>query len=153
MGDLMLLFREIDIPATCDRVDGFLRHDLDRLLLMSGRSLTDLKSPTLSDMPGGGHSGNHVENTLIRGLDAETEVQAVHHALRSITDPAKSAIVRLYIVREPWRVAEDNLHTSRTQLSKWRRRGLLCFADSFDFWQRSLGCSPLIDLHIYQNAN
>ena len=48
---MSLLFRELDCDKTCDRVDEFLTDDLERLILMAGRNLTDLRSPSLSLAP------------------------------------------------------------------------------------------------------
>ena len=45
---MSLLFEELDCERTYDKVDDFLTNDLDRLILMAGRNLTDLRSPSLS---------------------------------------------------------------------------------------------------------
>ena len=57
---MSLLFQELDCDKTCDRVDEFLTEDLEKLILMSGRNLTDLRSPTLSLAPG--HSNGTKQN-------------------------------------------------------------------------------------------
>lgn len=67
-GNVSLLFQELDCDKTCDRVDEFLTEDLEKLILMSGRNLTDLRSPTLSLAPGHSNGTNHAEASIIRGF-------------------------------------------------------------------------------------
>ena len=62
---MSLLFRELDCDKTCDRVDEFLTDDLERLILMAGRNLTDLRSPSLSLAPGHSSGTNHAEVNII----------------------------------------------------------------------------------------
>lgn len=55
------LFPEIDEVETRKAVSKFLTKDLERLLLMSGHNLLDLKSPQLSQAPGHSNGKNHAE--------------------------------------------------------------------------------------------
>lgn len=60
-----LLFEELDCDKTCDRVDDFLTDDLEKLILMAGRNLTDLRSPTLSSAPGHSTGVNHADRKSV----------------------------------------------------------------------------------------
>lgn len=147
---MSLLFKELDCDKTCDRVDEFLTDDLEKLILMSGRNLTDLRSPSLSLAPGHSNGTNHAEASIIRGLDAEAEIRAIHHTIYHLSEMSKIIMRDLYIYQmESWQVA-DAIRYGHTQYNALRRRAQLFFADSFDHWQRYMNCEPIIDLHRYK---
>lgn len=147
---MSLLFRELDCDKTCDRVDEFLTDDLERLILMAGRNLTDLRSPSLSLAPGHGNGINNAEVNIIRGLNAEAEVRAIHNTIYHLPEMSKIIMRDLYIYKmENWQVAEA-IRYSHTQYNVLKRRAQLFFADSFEHWQRYMACSPIIDLHRYK---
>ena len=64
---MSLLFPEINKKRTLENVSSFFKKDLPKLLLMSGRNLTDLSSPKLSAAPGSSNFGNANEDKLING--------------------------------------------------------------------------------------
>lgn len=150
-GTVSLLFEELDCNKTCDRVDDFLTDDLERFILMSGRNLTDLRSPSLSLAPGHSSGENHAEAAIIRGLNAEAEIRAIHHTIYHLPEMSKIIMRDLYIYQmENWQVA-DAIRYGHTQYNALRRKAQLFFADSFDHWQRYMKCSPIIDLHQYKD--
>lgn len=147
---MSLLFKELDCDKTCSKVDTFLTDDLEKLILMSGRNLIDLRSPSLSLTPSHSNGVNHAEASIIRGLNAEAEIRAIHHTIYHLPEMSKVIMRDLYIYRmENWQVAEA-IRYGHTQYSVLRRRAQLFFADSFDHWQRYMKCSPIIDLHQYK---
>lgn len=149
---MSLLFKELDCEKTCDRVDEFLTDDLDRLILMAGRNLTDLRSPSLSLAPGHSNGENHNEAAIIRGLNAEAEIRAIHHTIYHLPEMSKIIMRDLYIYQmENWQVSEA-IRYSHTQYNVLKHRAQLFFADSFDHWQRYMACSPIIDLHEYKRT-
>ena len=100
---MSLLFQELDCDKKCDKVDDFLTNDLDRLILMAGRNLTDLRSPSLSLTPAHSNGTNHAESNIIRGLNAEAEVHAIHRTIYHLPEMAKVIMRDLYIYRmENW---------------------------------------------------
>lgn len=147
---MSLLFKELDCNKTCDKVDEFLTYDLEKLILMAGRNLTDLRSPSLSLASGHSSEANHAEASIIRGLNAEAEIRAIHHTIYHLPEMSKIIMRDLYIYQmEGWQVA-DAIRYGHTQYNVLRRRAQLFFADSFDHWQRYMACSPIIDLHRYK---
>lgn len=62
----MNLFPELDEKETLKEVAKFFNKDLERLLLMSGHELLDLKSHTLSSAPGHSNESNNSEKAIIR---------------------------------------------------------------------------------------
>nr|WP_272501109.1 ArpU family phage packaging/lysis transcriptional regulator [Lactobacillus paragasseri] len=149
-GTVSLLFKELDCNKTCDKVDEFLTYDLEKLILMAGRNLTDLRSPSLSLAPGHSSEANHAEASIIRGLNAEAEIRAIHHTIYHLPEMSKIIMRDLYIYQmENWQIAEA-IQYSHTQYNVFKRRAQLFFADSFDHWQRYMSCEPIIDLHQYK---
>lgn len=147
---MSLLFPELDKEGTLDNVSDFFKKDLERLLLMSGKSLTDLKSPQLSKAPGHSNGTNSNENLLIRGLDAGAMVEAVSDTLAHSSPVSRTILIELFIKRRPWFEVENKLFCDHNKLSYLRKKAMFEFADSFDFYQRKHNCEPIIDLHEYK---
>lgn len=147
---MSLLFEELDCNKKCDKVDEFLTDDLEKLILMAGRSLTDLRSPSLSLALGHSNGSNHAEASIIRGLNAEAEIRAIHHTIYHLPEMSKIIMRDLYIYKmENWQIAEA-IRYGHSQYNFLKRRAQLFFADSFDHWQRYMNCEPIIDLHKYK---
>lgn len=147
---MSLLFKEVDSDATIERVSGFLKHDLERLILQSGHRMSDLKSPKLSSMPGSSSRQNHAEDIIIRGINAEAEVQAVHATIQHLPNTSRVIMLGMFVDHHQWFEVSNRLYTSKTTLWKKRRQALLEFADGFDYWQRFYQCEPIVDLHRYK---
>lgn len=145
----MELFKEIDTKKTAQRVSKFLTNDLEKLILMSGRSLTDLSSPMLSEAPGHTNGINNQEAAIVRGLDAEREVQAIHHTINNLPNNSRTILIGLYINHDSWNIVQQRIYREHTQFSVMRRQALVQFADSFEYYQQLYGCIPCIDLHVY----
>lgn len=147
-----LLLPELDYGATRTRVNEFLTHDFERLLMMSGRNLTDLRSPQLSLAPGHSNGANGIEINIVQGLDAEATVRAVHHTIYHLPETYQLIMKDRYIYQmRDWQI-EKALCYGRTRYNELKRRSQLFFADGFDYWQKRLECNPVIDLHVYQDS-
>lgn len=145
----MGLFRDIDVPKTCNKVHKFLTKDLDRLLLMSGRTLTDLRSPQLTLAPGSTNRGNSNEDRLIRGLDAELEVRAIRNTINRLPETSKIIITDMYIYKMSSQQCKEAVRYESSRYYDLRRRAQLAFADAFDYQQKVLGIKTDYDLHVY----
>lgn len=145
-----MLFDKLDSKKTERKVELFFKHDLDRLLLISGQSLTDLQSPSLSGMP---KASSHVtgESKIIRGLNAGAILQAVTDAVNALREDESEFITTRYIDRHGWEYTKQALKMSDSTLSDVKHRALIHFADAFDYWQRADKCEAehLVDLHAY----
>lgn len=150
---MSLLFPEIDRQQTLDRISLFFKKDLERLLLMSGHGLTDLSSPILSLAPAHTNFRNPNEDKLIRGLDAESMVQAVDDAIHHCSPISKTIMLQLYIHKRSWEQVKPMVYSENHKFSYLRRKAMLEFADAFDYWQKVHHCQPIIDLHVYKTGN
>lgn len=78
--DLMKLLREVDFKQTrCNARD--VLKNFRRLERMAGRSLIDIKSPIITDMPKAPKHGNKAEDAIIQMMDIEAERDAILAAL------------------------------------------------------------------------
>lgn len=145
----ILLFKDLDTTETCTKVKQFLGKQLERLVLMSGHRLIDISSPALSPAPG--HtSGNHNEDALIDGIDAEAIVMAVHETIHHCPEPSRTILLEKYIEHKPSFVVSHDIYLGHSRFADLLNHALLEFADGFDYWQRQFDCKPLNDLHVYK---
>ena len=80
----MQLLREVDFKQTrCNARD--VLKNFRRLERMAGRSLIDIKSPIITDMPKAPKYGNKAEDAIIQMMDIEAERDAILAALMALS--------------------------------------------------------------------
>ena len=80
----MQLLREVDFKQTrCNARD--VLKNFRRLERMAGRSLIDIKSPIITDMPKAPKHGNKTEDAIIQMMDIEAERDAILAALMALS--------------------------------------------------------------------
>lgn len=150
----MGLFREIDKKETIKEVHKFMTKDFERLQLMSGVNPANLSSPTL-DLAGGSHSNgvNHNENMVINGLDVVLEVEAVVRAVDGLLEPYRTIMIDYYFSDKSY--LERKFHSGYEQNMYYKKlhKGQVAFADAFEFWQRKMHCTEVVDLHVYADGD
>lgn len=149
-ADTVSLFPELDEKETLKEVAKFFTKDLERLLLMSGHELVDLKSPTLSSAPGHSNGSNNSEKAIIRGLNAEAMVRATSDTIHHCSHNSQIILIGLFIRKWPWNEVKPMVYSENNKFSYLRRKAMFEFADGFDYWQRVNNCQPIIDLHKYK---
>lgn len=147
---MILLFKELDTKATCSEVKRLLTKELERLVLMSGHQLIDISSPALSPAPGHS-SGNHNEDALIEGINADGIVMAIHETIHHCPEPSKTILIEKYIKHTPSFLIAKSLYVEHSRFNDLLNHALLEFADSYDYWQRQFDCQPVTDLHVYKS--
>lgn len=80
----MNLLREVNFKQTRDNARSVLKN-FRRLERIAGRSLVDIKSPVITDMPKVPSHGNRTEDAMIQLADAETERNAILGALMALS--------------------------------------------------------------------
>lgn len=80
----MNLLREVNFKQTRDNARSVLKN-FRRLERIAGRSLVDIKSPVITDMPKVPSHGNRAEDAMIQLADAETERNAILAALMALS--------------------------------------------------------------------
>ena len=131
---------EVDSQKTAERVDRYLKHDFERYLRLSGKHRTDISSPSLSGMPGGGSNGNSQENKVIEGAYAAQVVAAIAATIRNCSDyderkPYKRILIGYYIKGlNNFKIAQEIGYSER-QFDCKKRMALCEFADRFEYWK------------------
>lgn len=143
---MSLLFPEINRKRTLENVSSYFKKDLPRLLLMSGRGLTDLSSPKLSAAPGSSNFGNANEDKLINGIDAEAMVEATYDAIHHCSHTSQIILLELFVKRRSWQQVQSMVYSEQYKFSYLRRQAMFDFANSFDYWQKVHHCQPIISL-------
>lgn len=80
----MNLLREVDFKQTRDNARNVLKN-FRRLERIAGRSLIDIKSPVITDMPKVPSHGNKAEDAMIQLADADAERDAILRALMALS--------------------------------------------------------------------
>ena len=136
------LWPELNEKVTINNVANFFKRTLPKMVRYSGRNITDLKSPTITDMPRGKTVGNVAETTIARRLYAESVVKQTIKALNSCDNISREIITRLYFTNE--KVGDKKVwQTSGYQERRYyyyKNRAMLMFADSY----------LLDDLHVFE---
>ena len=81
---MIKLLREVDFRQTKANARNVLKN-FRRLERIAGRSLIDLKSPIITDMPKSQSHGNKAEDALVQLADAEAERDAILSALMALS--------------------------------------------------------------------
>lgn len=81
---MVQLFKEVDFKQTRANARNVLKN-FRRLDRIAGRSLIDIKSPIITDMPKVPNRGNKSEDAMIQLMDAEAERDAILSALMALS--------------------------------------------------------------------
>lgn len=135
----MELIRPVDAYATEERVRKFFKYEWERLVIMSGSSMTDLKSPSFSADPKAQNLDNAAESKLIMHIDAGTIVKDVIRTINTMPDKYQFLLKARYIKGLTWLNIEEQLPYTNRDLQRKINTAFLYFADGF----------KAKDLHVY----
>lgn len=140
--DMAALFPEIDENKTASRAMRFLKTDFPKMLRISGRSITDLKSPIISDMPKGNSFGNQTEENIARRMVADQIVRQTREAIYHCDAKSKTILELLYLSDDRYGDEQvwEHIGYEKTQYYYYKKMALLSFADAY----------LLEDLHCYK---
>ncbi len=129
----------IDSKETAANVRRFWMYGINRYLYQAGLHRNQLKSPTLSLAGGGGANGNHAEDRLISGMQAQRMCDCIRDTLENCEPLTYQIISAVYIEGlKDWQMA-DKLCYSSSQY-QYIKRGCMCeFAERFEGFERRYG--------------
>lgn len=149
----MNLLPELDEEKTKDNVVNFFNKDLEKLVLMSGRKLTDLQSPNFDNQSSGSSFVNSNELKLIDGLDTQNIVKSVYDALyHGVDDTSRRILIGQYIEHKRWIDLGFDINREKSSFAKYRKRALIMFAYSFEAWQYRNHCDDIVKLREFKNT-
>lgn len=140
--DNLSLFPEVDEQATIKKVTSFFKVTFPKMVRYSGRSITNLQSPVISDMPGVKNVENKADRRIVQRLTAENVVEQTMKALNVCDSISQTIIKKLYL--SDHRVYDfqiwKEIGYQERRYYYYKNRALLAFADYY----------MLDDLHEFQ---
>lgn len=145
----MILFDDVDLTETANQVREFLNQDFRKAIALSGKQLTELKSPELSDVPSFGSHDNNNERNIINLVTAQAVVNATHDTIFNCSSKSKLILIDKYInCYTRWITARD-LGYSVSRFDILHNKALNEFADRFQHYAEYYRLD-VTDLHIYK---
>ena len=95
---MILLLKEVDFRQTKANARNVLK-SFRRLERIAGRSLIDLKSPIITEMPKSQSHGNKTEDALVQLADAEAERDAILSALMALSLTSRQILHYSFVCR------------------------------------------------------
>jgi len=135
------VFPEVDEKKTRQKVASFLSRTLPRMVRITSKSLTELRSQRLDGMPKASSSDNDSDRRIVQHLYAEQVVKQVKQAISQCDQESQNILNMLYFKGYSDTQCYMALGRSGSSYSHlYKPQALLEFAD----------CYFLDDLHIYQ---
>lgn len=148
----MILFNDVDLTETANNVRSFLLQDFQKAVAISGKQLTDIKSPTITDMPASHSNSNNLESNVINSVLAQTVVCTVHDTIFNCSNKSKLILIDKYINRYTRWITARDLGYSLSRFDDLHTKALNEFADRFQHYAE-LNHLSISDLHIYKSGN
>lgn len=135
------IFPEVNEQKTRQKVASFLSRTLPRMVRITSKSLTELRSQRLDGMPKASSSDNDSDRRIVQHLYAEQVVQQVKQAISQCDQESQDILKMLYFKNYSDTQCCMELKRSKSVYSHvYKPQALLEFAD----------CYFLDDLHVYQ---
>lgn len=128
----MQLLKEVDFKQTRENARSVLKN-FRRLERIAGRSLIDVKSPIITDMPKAPKLGNSAENAIVQLLDAETERDAILAALMALSINSRQILYYCYCVPDNYsnyKISREVGYSERS-IQRMKSEGLIEFAEAY----------------------
>ncbi|MEQ7275194.1 ArpU family phage packaging/lysis transcriptional regulator [Enterococcus thailandicus] len=128
----MQLLREVDFRQTrCNARD--VLKNFRRLERLAGRSLVDIKSPIITDMPKAPKHGNKTEDAIIQLVDIENERDAILSGLMSLSLNSRQILYWSYCVVDTYsnyKISRE-LGYSERSVQRMKTEALIEFAEAY----------------------
>ncbi|NFA01999.1 ArpU family phage packaging/lysis transcriptional regulator [Weissella cibaria] len=127
----MALLRKLNEKATEAAVRDFFESEFKHIKAQARINHVDLKSPVISDMPGGPKNGNSVEEKLTNHMQAKVYMEQVRQAINAMPKPEKYFFKYRYIDDMEWIDISELMNMTPRTGQKYIGRALRYFADAF----------------------
>ncbi|MBC9720910.1 MAG: autolysin [Lactobacillus sp.] len=128
----MNLLQEVDFRQTRDNARSVLKN-FRRLERIAGRSLIDIKSPVITDMPKTPSHGNKTEDAMIQLADAEAERDAILMALMALSLISRQILYYCYCVPDGfsnYKISREVGYSERS-IQRMKSEALIEFAEAY----------------------
>lgn len=128
----MILFREVDFYQTRKNAKDVLKkyRRLDRI---AGRSLVDVRSPIITDMPKNPSHGNKSEDAMLQHIEAESERNAILTALMALGLTSRQILYYSFCVPDSfsnYKISREMGYSER-QIQRMKSEALIEFAEAY----------------------
>ncbi|UNQ09191.1 ArpU family phage packaging/lysis transcriptional regulator [Enterococcus faecalis] len=128
---MIKLLREVDFRQTKANARNVLKN-FRRLERIAGRSLIDLKSPIITDMPKSQSHGNKAD-ALVQLADAEAERDAILSALMALSLTSRQILHYSFCVQDHYsnyKIAREVGYSERS-IQRMKSEALIEFAEAY----------------------
>lgn len=128
----MTLAPEIDFKQTKQNARKVLKQ-YRRLDRIAGRSLIDIRSPIITDMPRNHSHGNKAEDALVQLADAEAERDAILSALMALSLTSRQILHYSFCVQDHYsnyKIAREVGYSERS-IQRMKSEALIEFAEAY----------------------
>ena len=129
---MIQLLKEVDFSQTRANARAVLKN-FRRLDRIAGRSLVDVRSPIITDMPKGIKHGNKAEDALIQMMDVEAERDAILTALMSLSIISRQILHYSFCVQDHYsnyKIAREVGYSERS-IQRIKSEALIEFAEAY----------------------
>ncbi|EFU12690.1 phage transcriptional regulator, ArpU family [Enterococcus faecalis TX1341] len=130
---MIKLLREVDFRQTKANARNVLKN-FRRLERIAGRSLIDLKSPIITDMPKSQSHGNKAEDALVQLADVEAERDAILSALMALSLISRQVLYYSFCDVEKhtnWEIGQLIRGYGEKNVEKLKSNALIEFAEAY----------------------
>lgn len=127
----MALLPELNKNQTIDNVREFFDREVPRIKVMAGRSYTDVKSPTISDMPGASVYGNSSDEKMSNHTQATVYMNELARAIASMPQQEREFMTLRYLHDLTWLEVEQRTGYSTSRGIQIIQSAFLYFADAY----------------------
>jgi len=127
-----MLLEEVNFSETKKNARRVLKN-YRRLDRIAGRSLIDVRSPVITDMPKAEIYGNNTENALIQHIEAEYERDAILDALKALGLISRQILYYCYCVPEGYSNCKIGYEIgySERHIERMKSEALIEFAEAY----------------------
>ncbi|WP_033627987.1 ArpU family phage packaging/lysis transcriptional regulator [Enterococcus faecalis] len=128
----MQLLKEVDFSQTRANARAVLKN-FRRLDRIAGRSLVDVRSPIITDMPKTTKHGNKAEDALVQMMDVEAERDAILTALMSLSIISRQILHYSFCVQDSYsnyKISQEIGYSERS-IQRMKSEALIEFAEAY----------------------
>ncbi|EGO6570120.1 ArpU family phage packaging/lysis transcriptional regulator [Enterococcus faecalis] len=129
---MIQLLKEVDFRQTRNNARNVLK-SFRRLERIAGRSLIDIRTPIITDMPKGTSYGNKAEEAIVQMMNVEAERDAILTALMSLSIISRQILHYSFCVQDHYsnyKIAGEIGYSERS-IQRMKPEALIEFAEAY----------------------
>ena len=140
----MILFKEVNMDKTANKVKGFLTNDYQKICAIAG---LNIQSPAISGLPSTPSANNSKENQVTEVVWARDILRCIKQSINACSANSQKILLGKMSYAKDY-ILQNELGVSHTKYYEMLRFAYNEFADAFEYRARPL-LDDKADLHIY----